>query len=222
MDNRWKSQGVTLAVAKGRILQDARQLLQAAGWSWPFADDSRQLWVRPQGERPGLIIARAKDVTTLVSRGIAHLGIVGLDVLREHPNADILEVADLEFAQCRIVLAGGTPTWPDGPCEIATKYERVARNFFATREHPIRIVPMSGSLELAPLIGLAPYIVDIVDTGRTLQEHGLVEVTTILESSARLIANPSHWRTNPSVVRFRHILTTARESSQHKKGRYPQ
>ncbi|MDA8193436.1 MAG: ATP phosphoribosyltransferase [Thermaerobacter sp.] len=209
MSNRQTASGVTVAVAKGRILDDARRRLEAAGWVWPLGEESRQLWVGPDDTHPGIIIARAKDVATLVARGIADLGIVGLDVMRENPDAEVLEVADLEFAQCRVVLAGRSPAWPDGPCQIATKYQRIARQFFQEREHPISIVPMSGSLELAPLIGLAPYIVDIVDTGRTLREHGLVEVTTILHSSARLIANPSHWRTKSEVVAFRESLRSA-------------
>lgn len=202
-------QGLTIAIAKGRILDGARQLFEDAGVDWAIAPDSRQLWAPPADRTPGLIIARAKDISTFVAQGIADLGIVGLDILREYPDPGILEVADLAFAQCRVVLAGRRHEWPDGPCRVATKYQHITRSFFQSRSHPIEIVAMSGSLELAPVVGLAPYIVDIVDTGGTLREHGLTEITTILSSSARLIANPSHWRTKPAVPEFKQRLVAA-------------
>lgn len=197
---------ITVAVAKGRILESARTLWERAGFSWPVTESGRQLWFPPQPEQPGLLIARAKDISTLVSQGIADLGIVGMDVLREYPDASVLEVADLHMAQCRVVLAGKNAEWPQGPCRVATKYRRIAEQFFQDRQHPIEIVPLSGSLELAPIIGLAPYIVDIVDTGNTLREHGLTEITTILSSSALLIANASHWRTKPAVHAVRALF----------------
>lgn len=200
------SWNLTLAVAKGRILQGTENLLRDAGFDWPNLKSSRHLWFPASDRRPGLIVARAKDIPTLVSRGIADLGVVGLDILREYPDAEVLEVSDLKFASCRVVLASQEADWPKGPSRIATKYQRIARQYFAEHRHPIEIVSLSGSLELAPLIGLAPYIVDIVDTGQTLREHGLVEVTTILQSSARLIANSAHWRTNPGVLTFRNTL----------------
>jgi len=207
---------VTVAVAKGRILDGTRRLWTEAGLVWPIRDKSRQLWARPTDQTPGVIIARSRDISTLVARGIADLGVVGLDVLREYPDPGVIQVADLAFARCRVVLAGKQPVWPEGPTRIATKYRRIAEQFFREQAHPIEIVSLSGSLELAPLIGLAPYIVDIVDTGRTLKEHGLVEVTTLFESTARLIANPALWRTKPAVGALRALFCQQSESLDEK------
>jgi ATP phosphoribosyltransferase len=197
---------VTVAVAKGRILDGTEQLWKSSGMQWPLTANSRQLWFAPEPGRPGMLIARARDIPTLVAMGIADLGVVGLDVLEEYPTTQILQVADLGFAVCRVVLAGRERLWPVGPTRIATKYQRIAQAYFSVHRHPVEIVPLSGSLELAPVIGLAPYIVDIVDTGATLRQHNLVEVATILESSARLIANPSHWRTKPELEEMRKML----------------
>ncbi|POB11636.1 ATP phosphoribosyltransferase [Sulfobacillus sp. hq2] len=197
---------VTVAVAKGRILEGAETLWEQQGLPWPIDKESRKLWFSPEAARPGMLIARARDIPTFVAMGIADLGIVGLDVLEEHPNAQIIQVADLHFATCRVVLAGKERQWPAGPTRIATKYQRIAQAYFAVHHHPVEIVPLSGSLELAPVIGLAPYIVDIVDTGSTLRQHQLVEIATIMESSARLIANPSHWRTKPALEHLRNRL----------------
>lgn len=197
---------LTLAVAKGRIQSHVEATWGQFGWRWPLTDSERQLWFPSQNDDPGLLFLRAKDIATVVSTGTAELGIVGLDVLREYPDTNVLEVLDLGYARCRVVLAGLTHEWPNGPQRVATKYRGITQAFFADRHHPINIVPMSGSMEIAPLIGLAPYIVDIVDTGTTMREHGLVEVETILHSSARLIANASHWRTNPKVPAFRDLL----------------
>lgn len=200
------SRGVTLAIAKGRILESTRGLFEKMDMPWPLVESSRQLWFPPTNEAPGIIIARTKDVPTLVHEGIADLGIVGFDVLRENPLPSLLEVCDLKIAPCRIVLAGQSLDWPEGPTKIATKYQHITQQFFAEKRLPIELVPLSGSLELAPIIGLAPYIVDIVDTGRTLREHQLVEITTIMTSTARLIANASHWRTKPHVHDLREKL----------------
>ncbi|HBQ94851.1 MAG TPA: ATP phosphoribosyltransferase [Sulfobacillus sp.] len=197
---------VTIAIAKGRILEGAQNLWHKSGLPWPVDNDSRQLWFAPQKERPGMLIARARDIPTLVGMGIADLGIVGLDILEEYPNTHVLQVADLSFAHCRVVLAGQKNQWPEGPTRIATKYQRIAQTYFSVHRHPVEMVPLSGSLELAPVIGLAPYIVDIVDTGNTLRQHHLTEIATILESSARLIANASHWRTKPELAQVRQVL----------------
>ncbi len=203
---------LTVAVAKGRILESTEALWKDRGISWPIPPNSRQLWFSPELSQPGMIIARARDIPTLVAMGIADLGIVGLDVLEEYPTPQILQVADLGFSACRVVLAAQKQQWPVGPTRIATKYQRIAQQYFARHQHPVEIVSLSGSLELAPVIGLAPYIVDIVDTGATLRQHHLVEVATILESTARLIANPSHWRTKPALEELRRTLLSPSRS----------
>ncbi|MCY0909973.1 MAG: ATP phosphoribosyltransferase [Sulfobacillus thermotolerans] len=203
------STAFTMAVAKGRILQDAEALWQNSGWIWPVANGTRQLWFPPQKRQPGLIIARGRDILTMVRLGIADMGIVGHDILLEYGSCGLLDVADLKFAACRIVLAGQTQEWPQGPVRVASKYQNVSQKFFETLGHPVEIVPLSGSLELAPGLGIAPFIIDIVDTGQTLKEHHLVEIHTIHHSSARLIANPARWRTQRQLIEARNKLMVA-------------
>ncbi len=183
---------LTIALAKGRILVDVEALWRQSGWPWPNGE--RQLWFPPSEERPGVVVARGPDIPKLVERGIASFGIVGRDVLEEQADADILEVLDLDIAPCRMVLASLDAQWPEGPARVASKYPEVTRRYFRRNAHPVEVVGLSGSLELAPHIGLAPYIVDIVQTGRTLRQHGLQEVATVFHSTARLIANPAAWR----------------------------
>ncbi|MHB1953907.1 MAG: ATP phosphoribosyltransferase [Sulfobacillus sp.] len=202
---------LTIAIAKGRILDSMRPLWEAAMNVWPIPDSTRQLWFPPSAKTPGVLIARARDIPTMVSLGVADLGVVGLDVLREYPQPDILEVADLKISQCRIVMAGSHDSWPEGPVRIATKYPRIARQFLEQHQISGELVALSGSLELAPVLGLAPYIVDIVDTGQTLSEHDLHEIFTIMASSARLIANPAHWYTKAEAQEFRDVMVCQRE-----------
>lgn len=194
---------VTVAVAKGRILDELLTRWPSLGFEWPLAEDSRQLWFQGSSRTPGVIIVRGPDVAVLVERGVADLGVVGSDLLIERGELDVLEVGDLDMARCRVVLAGKTPAPPQGPFRVATKYRRIAESYLERRHWVADIVPLSGSLELAPLVGLAPYIIDIVDTGRTLREHGLVEIETIHHAGARLIANPAFWRTKEALVTLR-------------------
>lgn len=203
------SYSVTIAVCKGRVLDDTAPLWQACGWSWPSAD--RQLWFPPTEDRPGLIIARGSDIPFLVEQGIAAFGIVGRDVLFETAHNEVLDVLDLRYAACRMVLAAQERRWPDGPVRVATKYPRVTREYFADRAHPAEVVSLSGSLELAPHIGLAPYIVDLVQTGRTLRQHHLLEVETLFSSTARLIANPGVWRLSQEAEKVYGAFATAVE-----------
>ncbi|NMP24742.1 ATP phosphoribosyltransferase [Sulfobacillus harzensis] len=184
-----------VALSRGRVAEDLRPLWEAAGWHLPDLEGSRSLYFPPQGRSPGVIVARGVDVPTLVAQGAAQFGVVGRDMLAEHPDSGVLEVLDLGISRCRLVLAGQSPSWPDGPVRVASKYSRLTRQFFAKAQHPVEVVPLSGSLELAPLIGLAPYIVDLVATGATLRAHGLVEIRSILSSTARLVVNPGIWRT---------------------------
>lgn len=183
---------LTIAICKGRVLTDVQAMWRQTGWNWPDAD--RQLWFPPDESRPGIVIARGSDIPQLVARGIASFGIVGRDVLEEQADADVLEVLDLNIAPCRMVLASLDAQWPEGPARVASKYPEVTRRYFRHKAHPVEVVGLSGSLELAPHIGLAPYIVDIVQTGRTLRQHGLQEIDTVFHSTARLIGNPAAWR----------------------------
>ncbi len=197
---------VRIAIAKGRILEQVVPRWQSAGLVWPLAAESRQLWFEGTPGGPGGLIVRGPDVPVLVARGAADLGIVGADLLEEQGPIDVLEVADLDLAVCRVVLAGIKPELPDGPFVVASKYRRITERYLERRHFQADIVRLSGSLELAPLIGLASYIIDIVETGETLRQHRLREIETVMPSHARLIANPAHWRSKPEVVVIRDRL----------------
>lgn len=193
-----------IAVSKGRILESLADLFQQGGWTWP--SETRQLWFPPQGTQPGLVVARGQDIPTLVARGAAAFGIVGRDILAEQEGADVLEVLDLGLAQCRLVVASLDGTQPVGPVRVATKYPNITHRYFGAAGQTVEVVPLTGSLELAPHLGLAPYIVDVVQTGQTLKQHMLREVDTVLTSSARLIANPAVWRTTDDARTLYEVL----------------
>ncbi|MDZ7842234.1 MAG: ATP phosphoribosyltransferase [Gammaproteobacteria bacterium] len=187
---------VKIALAKGRILDEALPLFERIGLApVESPSKSRKLVIDTESGRAQLVIIRGADVPTYVQFGAAHLGIVGKDVLLEHGGGDLAELLDLGFARCRLVVAepadlAGT----DGPHQwqrlrIATKYPNIARRHFAARGVQTRIIKLYGSMELAPLVGLADRIVDLVDTGGTLKANRLEEVETVTEISARLIAN---------------------------------
>lgn len=198
------SDNLTIAVSKGRILESLADLFQKGGWSWPR--ETRQLWFPPQGLRPGLVVARGQDIPTLVERGAAAFGIVGRDILAERDGVDVLDVLDLGLAQCRLVVASLDGLPPVGPVRVATKYPNVTHRYFSAAGHTVEVVPLTGSLELAPHLGLAPYIVDVVQTGQTLRQHMLREVDTVLTSSARLIVNPAVWRTTDQARTLYEVL----------------
>lgn len=181
-----------IALAKGRLWDEALVRFAAIGIV-PEADPGRKLLV-PTSE-PGLELLPVKpgDVPVYVESGAADLGITGTDVLRE-ANPDVLEPLDLGFGACRLVVA--TPAAVPYPAlgrgltpRVATKYPRLAREHFATRGLAVEIIQIGGSVEVAPLLGLSHWIVDLVDTGNTLRANGLVERETILQCTATLVAN---------------------------------
>lgn len=181
---------LTLVLAKGRLLAPSLEALGRAGIAVPVPDPGdRQAVIDVEGLR--LVVVRDDDVPTYVAYGVADLGIVGKDVLDESA-ADVVELADLGYAPCRLVLAvPGEQTGPVLPpgLAVATKYPRTAAAYFARQHLPARIVHVHGAAELAPRLGLADGVVDLVATGRTLEANGLRVVDTILHSSARLVAN---------------------------------
>lgn len=201
--NLTKNEGdLVIAVSKGRILEQALPLLRRIGIE--ATDDpetSRKLVL--DTSRPGvrLLVIRATDVPTYVEYGAAALGIAGKDVLMEHEGRDYYEPLDLGIARCRLMVAG----LPDADTSsrrprIATKYSRTARDFFAAQGLQAEIIKLYGSMELAPLVGLADRIVDLVDTGNTLKANGLVAMETICEVSSRLIVNKAALKTNHARV----------------------
>lgn len=193
---------IMLAVSKGRILEQALPLLARIGIvATDDPDKSRKLIL--DTTRPGvrLLVIRATDVPTYVEYGAADLGIAGKDVLMEYEGSDYYEPLDLKIARCRLAVAG-TPqtTLSDGRTRVATKYSRVAREYFARLGIQAEVIKLYGSMELAPLVGLADRIVDLVDTGNTLRANGLVEFETICEVSSRLIVNKAAMKTKHKQV----------------------
>lgn len=183
--------GITIALSKGRILDASLPLLAVLGIE-PAEDPlhSRKL-VLETGE-PGvrLLVLRAQDVPTFVEHGAADVGVAGKDVLLEHPGEGLYEPLDLGIARCRLVVAGRAgDTLPARRLRIATKYVNSAARHFAARGVQVELIKLYGSMELAPLVGLADRIVDLVDTGNTLRANGLVELEHVADVSSRLIVN---------------------------------
>lgn len=186
---------LVIAVPKGRILAEVVPLLRAIGIAPEAAfedDDSRALMFATSRPGVSLIRVRAFDVATFVAFGAAQLGIVGSDVLAEFDYAELYAPLDLGVGRCRISVAAPARLPPLGPAShvrVATKYPATTRRFFAARGVQAECVKLNGAMELAPALGLAPRIVDLVSTGRTLAENGLVETEVIAQVSARLIVN---------------------------------
>ena len=199
--------GITLALSKGRILDETLPLLEAAGIA-PAEDPetSRKLIVPTRRPDVRLVLVRASDTPTYVQYGAADLGIAGKDVLYEHGGAGLYQPLDLRIAACRMVVAV-----PDGfdyanavrqgaRLRVATKYLRVAREHFAAKGVHVDLIRLYGSMELAPLTGLADAIVDLVATGNTLRANALVAAEEIMPISSRLIVNQAALKTKRGLL----------------------
>ena len=191
---------LVIALCKGRFLEPSLETLARAGIR--FGEDvisSRKLIFDSEDKLFRVVLVKPADVPTYVEYGAADTGIAGRDVIMES-RADLLQPLDLNFGQCKIAIAG-----PKGAVSIngsehntvrvATKYPRITLDYYNARGIPVEIIPLSGSIELAPLIGLADRIVDLVETGRTLKENGLDILDVIAESSARLLINRAGYQT---------------------------
>lgn len=185
---------LVIALPKGRILEEAESLLRSSGIHLPESlADSRKLHLHLEEAGLDLILAKPSDVPTFVEYGAADIGIVGKDVLLEAAR-DVYELLDLQIGRCRLSVAG-LPEKKGKPfTRVATKYPQVASRHFRSKGLQVEVITMHGSIELAPLTGLADAIVDIVSTGRTLAENGLVEWEVIMPISSRLIANQVSYR----------------------------
>ncbi|RKZ49124.1 MAG: ATP phosphoribosyltransferase [Gammaproteobacteria bacterium] len=187
------SDNITIAVSKGRIFKDAMPLLAALDiYPTEAPETTRKLILETNRPEVKIIIVRATDVPTYVEYGAADIGIAGKDVLLEYNGNGLYEPLDLKIAQCRMVVAELKNSRNEdrgGRKRIATKYVNIARNYFASQGKQVEIIKLYGSMELAPVLGLADQIVDLVDTGNTLKANGLVEVETITDISSRLIVN---------------------------------
>ena len=187
---------ITLALSKGRIFEETVPLLAAAGIT-PLDDPekSRKLIIPTNRQDVQLIIVRASDVPTYVEYGAADLGIAGRDVLMEHGGAGLYMPLDLDIAKCRLMVAVRQGFDYEGAVQrgarirVATKYVDSARRHFAEKGVHVDLIKLYGSMELAPLVGLADAIVDLVSTGGTLKANNLVAVEHIYDVSSRLIAN---------------------------------
>lgn len=193
---------ITIAMAKGRTAKQTMKLLSDAGIHFPdFHQDTRKLIFHDETNRFQLIYVKAVDVPTYVEKGAADIGIVGKDNIAE-AQADVYEVMNLQFGACRFVLAGtaNTKIEPNQKLTVASKYTNVAKAYFEQRQIPIETIMLNGSVELAPLIGLSDVIVDIVETGTTLEENGLHIMDTIQTISTRLIVNKASFATKSKQI----------------------
>jgi ATP phosphoribosyltransferase len=204
---------ITVAMAKGRIAADVFPLWARAGIPIPTElDESRALVFEVSSERYGklrFLLAKPADVATYVSFGVADVGIVGKDVLLEN-DRDVYELLDLGMARCILCVAGRPEDRDSRPRRVATKYPRLADEYFRSRGEAVEIIPLSGSIELAAVIHLADRIFDLVQTGATLEANGLVVFDEVLAVSARLIANRSSYRTKRARM---HRITLALQSA---------
>lgn len=186
---------ITIAMAKGRIANRAISLLESAGILFPdFDDKSRKLIFTDDDRSIKLIFVKAVDVPTYVELGAADIGVIGKDVILEDPK-DVYELLDLGIGKCKLAVAGfpGEDFVDQSKLTVASKYPNLAKMHFDQKGIRTEIIKLNGSVELAPLIGLADCIVDIVETGATLKENGLVVLETIAEISARLIVNKASY-----------------------------
>ncbi len=210
---------LTIAVSKGRIYDDALPLLEQAGII-PVDDPqkSRKLILNTTRDDVRLIIIRATDVPTFVEYGAADLGIAGKDVLLEHGADSLYEPLDLGIARCRLMTAmpKGTLKMPRR-IRVATKYVKTAESYFASQGIQAEIIKLYGSMELAPLVGLADCIVDLVDTGNTLKANGLEARDLITEISSRLIVNKAAMKMKHAAIRtlLDQLEKTLKEQNQH-------
>ena len=196
--------GLTLALPKGRLLDPALDLLRELGVTG-IDPDSRKLIFRDAGRDLEILLLKPSDVPAYVTYGAADLGVVGKDILLEQ-EPDVYEPLDLGFGFCRLVVAEPRAVWEhDDPAKwswvrVATKYPRLTEEYFSARGIQVEIVRLDGSIELAPLVGLADRIVDLVQSGETLRANGLVEVAEITRSTARLIVNRASMKTEHAAV----------------------
>ncbi|WP_022671879.1 ATP phosphoribosyltransferase [Novosphingopyxis baekryungensis] len=218
---------IIFAIPKGRILDEALPVMKAAGIEPEpgfFDKSNRALEFATNRDDVRLIRVRAFDVATFVAHGAAQIGIVGSDVIEEFGYSELYAPVDLGIGQCRLSVAEPKDADPAealsalSHVRVATKYPALARRWFAAKGVQAELVKLNGAMELAPALGLSRRIVDLVSTGKTLKENGLVETETIMDISARLIVNRAAFKmmsgTLPALVeRFREIAGASREAA---------
>lgn len=194
---------LTIALSKGRILKDTLPLLEAAGIELlEDPENSRKLVFDTTRDDVKIIIIRATDVPPYVQYGAADIGVAGKDVLMEHGSEGIYEPLDLGIARCKLMVAGPKGAAPvSGRIRVATKFVNVARRYFASRGQQADVIKLYGAMELAPIVGLADRIVDIVDTGNTLRANGLEPTELIAHISSWLVVNRASMKTRHGQIR---------------------
>ena len=192
---------LSIALPKGRIAEETLAIFSKIFGS-DFKFEDRKLILEKDGFR--FLLVRNQDVPTYVYHGSCDLGVVGFDVLEEK-GLDLAELLDLGLGKCKVVVGmrvGEKVDYSKHKISVATKMENITKNFFAKKAMAVEVIKLYGSIELAPLVGLADAIVDIMETGATMEQNGLTDVETIMHSSARLIANK-----NSFVTRKKEILS---------------
>ncbi len=187
---------LTIALSKGRIGDDASNILTKIGLGDCLELDTRKLIFKDELKKISYIYVKPADVVTYVEKGITDLGIVGKDSILEF-DKDIYEIFDLSFGRCKLSIAGksGQQVYSkDEILKVATKYPNIAKKYFEKKNQMIEIIELNGSVELAPLVGLSDVIVDIVETGNTLRANGLEVIEDMYNISARLISNKISYR----------------------------
>jgi ATP phosphoribosyltransferase len=199
---------ITLALSKGRIFDETLPLLKAAGVEvLEDPEKSRKLILATSHPDVRVVLVRASDVPTYVQYGGADMGVTGKDTLIEHGTQGLYQPLDLKIAKCRVSVAVrsdfdyATAVRQGSRLKVATKYVNIARDFFATKGVHVDLIKLYGSMELAPLTGLADAIVDLVSTGNTLKANNLVEVERIMEISSRLVVNQAALKLKQEPIR---------------------
>jgi ATP phosphoribosyltransferase len=187
---------LSVALPKGRLGDKVYRLFCACGYSCAAMEaDDRRLVISDEGGNVRYLLVKPSDVAIYVEHGAADVGVVGKDVLLEGGN-DVFELLDLGFGICRMCVAApvGFRENLSAPLRVATKYPNIAKRYYAAKSREIEIIKLNGSIELAPILGISDVIVDIVETGTTLQQNDLEVIETILPISARLIVNKAAMR----------------------------
>ncbi len=195
---------LTIALSKGRIYKETLPLLKNAGIE-PVddPDKSRKLILDTNHDNIKLLVIRATDVPTYVQYGAADIGVSGKDIITEHGGEGLYELVDLKIACCKMMVAGPADTDLDSGrrLRVATKFVNTAKRYFASQGKQVEIIKLYGSMELAPLVGLADCIVDLVDTGNTLKANGMMPLEHIADVSSRLIINKASMKMKYAMVK---------------------
>jgi len=205
---------LTIALPKGRIAEETMELMSKI-FNKEFKFESRKLILETPNFR--FLNVRNQDVPTYVEHGAADLGVVGLDVITEK-ELDIVDLLDLQIGKCKVsigIKSNDVLDWNRPDIKVATKMVNITKNYFASRAVGVEVIKLYGSIELAPLVGLADAIVDIVETGTTMKENGLKVAEDIMDSSAHLIANKnSFFEKKSEILELYNLLKEATESGE--------